>query len=74
MGPVLLASIAEALVWMDTRERNEFCADFLGNYSITRKSNRACECDIALGQYHTYMCVPCDLILVYFSISDTVPQ
>jgi len=51
VAPILFASIAEALVRMDTHKRNESHAPFLGNYSITSKLNCACKCDIALGLY-----------------------
>jgi len=50
VAPVVLVSIAEALVRMDTRKQNEYHAPFLGNYSIMSKSN---SCDIVLGQNHS---------------------
>jgi len=37
MASVLLTSIAEALVRMDTNEQNECHAPFLSNYSMTSK-------------------------------------
>jgi len=55
VAPVLLVSIAEAFLRMDTRERNKCHAPFLANYSIMNKSTRACKCDVALGQYRKVM-------------------
>jgi len=46
---ISLASMAEALVKLDTSEQNECHAPFLGNYSIMSKSTCACESDVALG-------------------------
>jgi len=48
---IFLASIAETLVRMDTREQNECHVPILGNYSMTSKSTRVCECNVALGPY-----------------------
>jgi len=51
MVPILLTSIAEALVRMDTCKQNECHAPFLGNYSIMSKWTLVCGCDVALGLY-----------------------
>jgi len=51
MAPILLTSIAEALVRMDTHEQNECHTPFLRNYLIMSKSTHVYECDIALGLY-----------------------
>jgi len=48
---VFLASIAEALVKMDTSKWNDYHIPFLGNYSITNKSTCVCKCDVAIGWY-----------------------
>jgi len=54
VAPILFASIAEALARIDIRKNNEYHAPFPGDYSITSKSTRASECDVALERYRRY--------------------
>jgi len=68
MAPILLESIAEALARIDTHKLNKCHAPFLGNYSITSKLTRVCECNIVLGQHrNNYM-----FINVYHTIDYPV--
>jgi len=55
MAPILLVSIVEGLVRLDTHEQNECHVPFPGNYSIASKLIRACECNVSLGLYCKYM-------------------
>jgi len=54
MAAILLVSIAEALVRMDTCKQNKCHTPFLGSYSITSKSTCACSATLHLGCTVTY--------------------